>query len=126
NANGFVVQVDLLDIPDAGRRAAVFLRSKDFPKGKNTANATFKFRRDQQDKLFVIDFTSPPVKKRIDGRSSIPSYLTPCSLRSGRLLLPSQLGNDLIHQLLLATDFAGQSAQGVFAPRDPKKFYAPS
>lgn len=123
--NGFLVQVDLLDVPDFGERAAVFLRSKDFPKGKNTANATFKFRRDDSDRHFVIDFKAERVKNLVAAQSSIPGYLTPCPLRAGRLLLPGHLGKELVHLLLLATDFAGQAANGMVVPRDPNRFYAP-
>lgn len=125
--SGFLVQVDLLRTPSSGELAAVFLRSKEFPKkGRNTANATFKFRSDPRNVAFVIDFTSPPVKNRIGSTGSLPMYLRPCSRRTGRLLLPREISNELVHQLLLVTDFAGQAGHGVLLPRKPGNFYPPA
>lgn len=123
--NGFVVQVDLLGVPGDEMLPAVFVRSKDYPKGKNTANATFKFRWDTASSAYFVDFKAKDVILALQNPQKVPSYINCAAQRSGRVLIGSCLDQHLIHNLLLLADFAAQTAAGANRSRDPAKFYAP-
>jgi hypothetical protein len=123
--NGFVVQVDLLDVPDDGLQAAVFVRSKDYPKGKNTANVTFKFRWDNDVEAYVVDFNAKDVRRSLQHHSALPPYVRPVPSKVGRAAIGVAIDASLAHNLLLLADFAAQVAARVNRVRAPQTFYPP-
>src|SRR6266496_2270339 len=59
---GFLVQLEIHLSPSGRRRAAVYVRSKEFPpKATNTANLTFKFKFIRANNAYCVSFRAKGV-----------------------------------------------------------------
>ena len=125
--NGILLQLDLLRRPKGVQLAAVYLRSKDYPKrSKNTANATFKFQWDNVAGGYVVSFNSPAVKRRLAQTHLLPCWIKTVPGRTNMVLVGQNIDSALIHCLILLADYAGQCAHlHSIRLRDPATFYPP-
>jgi hypothetical protein len=116
-ANPFVIQLDILEKPTGHLQTAVFIKDEAYPAPReNTANLTFKFRRNNAH--FIVEFRQASAVSAL--RCSRPPWIKArairCSGKCVRVAVGTSINAALVRKLLRLARFVGKARRQGFTP----------